>query len=91
MTDETWGSWIEHDGSGCPCKGMYVRTERRDGRVVEGVAGQRNSHNVWDWYDQPADWSHDKVIRYRIRRLSSMQHLIRIAQNPAPMPEEVMV
>ncbi len=26
--NEEWGPWIEHDGAGCPCVGMWVQTER---------------------------------------------------------------
>lgn len=76
---EQWGPWIDHDGKGCPCKGMMVKVELRDGRV-EGpfIAHSRGSkifagharHDAWVHKPKPCD-----VIRYRIRKPKGMQML----------------
>ncbi|MCZ0962853.1 hypothetical protein [Paracoccus benzoatiresistens] len=38
---EEWGPWVEHDGKGCPCIGMYVRMESKGcscRHLAEGIA-----------------------------------------------------
>lgn len=92
---EEWGPWIEHDGKGCPCVGMYVQVEKFSGVISEGrvasaeviTNGPRSA-----WVFRPFHLPLQRlsyVYRYRIRRPSALQTLIEIAANPAPLPEEV--
>lgn len=75
---EEWGPWIEHDGKGCPCVGMYAERIHDRGDVVIGVVlrGGRS----WEWAP-----GFTRVIRYRIRKprgLTILENLI--ADLPAP-------
>jgi len=90
MSDE-WGPWIEHDGKGCPCLGMWAQTERygknfvhfsTDGRILEPAN--------WDWSRfgerLPCGTVVSKILRYRIRKprgLTILESLL------ADLPERV--
>ena len=94
---EEWGPWIEHDGQGCPCVGMYFQGEfdKRSfmelasstrlspcGMKVEGVAAGGNS------------WLHDgitnsKITRYRIRKPRGLTMLERVARDVTAPIEQV--
>jgi hypothetical protein len=64
-----WGDWIEHDGKGCPCVGMYVRVVHEFWESQwEGVAKGGPS---WDW-----DSDYERIIRYRIRRPRALLDMI---------------
>lgn len=76
MSDE-WGPWIEHDGSGCPCPGLYVATVAPTGREMEHIAHgiacdgfgrrypvEKATADAWVWREP----EFDSVIRYRIRK-----------------------
>lgn len=86
---DEWGPWIEHDGKGCPCKGMWVLAKDDglwDDGLWEGVAGLEGGHS-WDWSNSH---SFTRVIRYRIRKPSALLDLIAMVENlPAPTPERV--
>jgi hypothetical protein len=84
---EEWGPWIEHDGRGCPCVGMWVEVEAGDPhtkrilrkveiRRVTGLGGWLNS-------DFPAFYV---VQRYRIRKPRGMVILESLL---ADLPETV--
>ena len=93
MTDSNeWGSWIEHDGSGCPVIGQYVQAEFRriikkapshyviiSPKVIEGIM-RRNPANIhgdsWNWRRG------NPVLRYRIRKPRGLTILERIAEQP---------
>lgn len=85
MSDE-WGPWIEHDGKGCPCVGMYVHVVFNMSNDFIGVAGVSPLFNMtnggsWNWRA-----GFDPIIRYRIRKprgLIILQSLI------ADLPEPV--
>ena len=85
-----WGPWIEHDGKGCPCVGMWVQAEYDvpprgpfahgsvSGKTWEGRARGRTS---WVWPDFRGN-----IIRYRIRKPRGMTILENlIADLPAPV------
>lgn len=89
MSDE-WGPWIEHDGKGCPCVGMFVHRiyERPGLDVKDGVVKSekigfvRNSGSGnWHWVRGYAP-----VIRYRIRKPRGLTILESIL---ADLPEKV--
>ena len=60
---EEWGPWVEHDGKGCPCRGMIVESEQADGlieiHIADGVSrcaytGKPkprtfNDVDLWNW------------------------------------------
>lgn len=79
MSDEQWGPWIEHDGSGCPCVGQYVQVKFDDDRPdVFGF-----SYGV---LDETSGWLLENAcrvavfIRYRIRKpkgLTILQDILR--------------
>jgi hypothetical protein len=95
MSDEEWGPWVEHDGNGCPCVGMYVhmvldgiskidintRTQHiNGGRELVGIASGGRS---WFW-----DKSLRKIIRYRVRKPKGLKMVEELIQNlPAPTKE----
>ena len=82
MSDE-WGPWIEHDGKGCPCVGMYVHRiydviarDAQDGcfknEKIGRVTNQRSRSWIWTV-------GYARVIRYRIRKprgLTILENLI---------------
>lgn len=75
MSDQ-WGPWIEHDGKGCPCVGMWVEAvcECQPGvfTVAEGITGSFGGESWhWEnWCKPSAYWRClcARVIRYRIRK-----------------------
>lgn len=94
---EEWGPWIEHDGSGCPCVGMYAQWVWDNGVIREGIAGISRVNpitgevlgarkgcgpNVWDWATKPIR----RAIRYRIRKPRGMTILESLLEN---LPDEV--
>lgn len=98
--DKEWSEWFEHDGKGCPCKGMWVKTETGAGDVEEHIAGgllifdpRGNvdaSCDLWDYATLlSGDWP-DRIIRYRIRRPRALLQLIEMVENlPAPAQPRV--
>lgn len=96
MSDgEEWGPWVEHDGRGCPCRGMVVESEERRGLVEVHIAGGIGSGGAlqWNWdaarrAGYPIGW---QIIRYRIRKprgLTILENLI--ADLPAPVQPEAV-
>lgn len=100
--DQEYGPWIDHDGSGCPCKGKIVQTEVLGRGISEHVAhgtfhiggvpcAPPSSHDfvtdAWIW-DEPI---FGNVIRYRIRKPDALRALIAMVENiGAPsQPERV--
>ena len=85
---EEWTEWQEHDGKGCPCKGMWVRTEERGGLIEEHIAeGVRSDapFSAWNW----EGWDTD-IIRYRVRKPRALLQLIEMVENlPAPAQPRV--
>jgi len=89
-----WGLWIEHDGKGCPCVGMWVQALRTTGIIAEGIAGSQcaakgfspdSPASAWVWIKHP-DRTSDWFIRYRIRKPRGMAILEAIlADLPAPV------
>ena len=77
---EEWGPWIDHDGKGCPCVGLVVQVERRNGEVVGPYVAYskrkgyptpgNNMHDSWYHLPKPRD-----IIRYRIRKPLAMSIL----------------
>lgn len=68
MMDEEWGPWIEHDGKGCPCRGMWVECQFDDLRPnIEGVARGDDVDGTCGWY-----WRNKNrvavFVRYRVRK-----------------------
>lgn len=89
MSDD-WGPWIEHDGKGCPCRGMWVQRiynrpafDDASGKWIGGkeglvVCGGKS----WTWEIKI------RVIRYRIRKPHALQQLRDMIENlPAPARE----
>lgn len=90
---EEWGPWIEHDGRGCPCRGMYVqalaeksihaissntRMVKVSEYVMEGVASNGGS-----WSGNPY---YNRYLRYRIRKPKGLQILEALLKD---LPETV--
>ena len=86
MTSEEWGPWIEHDGNGCPCVGMWcqvvfddagnaiVSNGRVSGNIFEGtVSGKHGWHGP--------DEIGFEVIRYRIRKPRGLTVLEDLLEN----------
>lgn len=82
---EEWGPWIEHDGKGCPCMGMWVQVQNLNAcRIWEGVACSEGGRS-WDW-----STGYRPVVRYRIRRPRALLQLIEMVENlPAPAQPRV--
>ena len=88
MTEEEWGPWIEHDGSGCPLRvGSYTEEIgiSPTGLPTEGSGFlNRDELPSWDWtnYGKIINGiAYGKVIRYRIRKPKALQQLREIAEN----------
>lgn len=93
MSDE-WGPWIEHDGRGCPCVGMWVHRiyDRVAVDVSDGVLKNEKIGRVKNAASKSWFWTrrYARVIRYRIRKprgLTILENLI--ADLPAPVRPEV--
>lgn len=87
MTEhDEWEPWIEHDGRGCPCKGMYAQVKLSHSfynpdinawvNCDEGIVrGGRN----WLWAIKvPLG---PKIIRYRVRNPRALQQLRDLVEN----------
>lgn len=95
MSDsEEWGPWIEHDGRGCPCVGLTVMAELKNG-IIEGpfIAGKDAIESLGSPNVIGSAWVHKKhphynnnwIIRYRIRKPRALRQLIEMVENlPAP-------
>lgn len=89
--DQEYGPWIDHDGSGCPCKGKIVQTECLGVGVREHVAhgvityqGREITPLEFDFVRDTWTWkqpSHGDVIRYRIRKPDALRALIAMVEN----------
>jgi len=73
-TNEEWGPWIAHDGSGCPVAGMFTRDMLADGTTEDGIVDPSCASpppdycSLWIWASIPDYKFHRRVIRYRIRK-----------------------
>lgn len=92
-TDE-WGPWIEHDGSGCPCKGSFVHV----GFALPGGEVKAIALNGESWFWTTPDYCGatrlkagkraNPIIRYRIRKPRGMAVLETVMENlNAPIVE----
>ena len=80
---EEWGPWIEHDGKGCPCVGMYVHVIGENREEAFGLAGSEGAGS-WDWSKAPR---YTRLTHYRIRKPRALQQLRdMIAGLPTPTP-----
>lgn len=87
---EEWGPWVEHDGRGCPCKGMFVEAVDRWGHhdrfvawtVLRGRPYIDEHFNAWVWSGHP-----DDIIRYRIRKPRAMKRLNEILREVEDRPK----
>ena len=97
---EQWGPWIEHDGKGCPCKGMYAQWFWDNGTPRAGFAGintvcrhtgvvlgpsRGNVPNAWCWSSNPSR----RVVRYRIRKPRALVEMIQRVEALPSQPERV--
>ena len=95
---EEWGPWIEHDGKGCPCEGLFVEVKLRCGYfyIVEAANKSavnkfhvkcplqpNNPKNRWVW--GTVDPSNE-IIRYRIRKPRAMKQINALLQD---LPQDV--
>ena len=78
--DNEWGPWIEHDGNGCPCKGMFVHVVFQDEHEWECIAGSFGGQS-WDWTTGCT-----RIVRYRIRKPRGLTILEDLLEN---LPESV--
>jgi hypothetical protein len=46
MKDGEWGPWIEHDGKGCPCRGMVIEAKWLQGNGSLGSISE-DGDKVW--------------------------------------------
>ena len=87
---QEWGPWIEHDGRGCPCRGVFVHIEFASGFEAIGVAGSYLKADTpfpdgsWNW----ANLLLDPILRYRIRRPRALRELIELVET---LPEREAV
>ncbi len=98
--DEDWGPWIEHDGKGCPCLGMWAERYGVSKTHFAGMPGVKEITKAgivvnplaWDWDNYglpgPRGLLIPKIIRYRIRRPKALRDLIHMVEN-LPQPERV--
>lgn len=101
MSDEEWGPWIVHDGTGCPLKpGQFVHVEYYRAQYVGPILpGHETDPRGWtcefcegtgygdSWiWDSPGPFR--PVIRYRIRKPRGLLILEERLRN-LPQPEEV--
>ena len=86
MNDEgEWGPWVEHDGKGCPVKGMWVHIVRAEG--LESETRATGSFHImagsgWIWRSIPKPLLPYRIIRYRVRKPRGLTILKRIAAEP---------
>lgn len=91
---EEWGSWIEHDGNGCPLlSGTVALLKHVDalGRVstYQVKIGRDVDHPDWDHknFRKVVSWRGmtgvaGAVLAYRIRRPDALRRLIDLAADP---------
>ena len=82
-----WTGWITHDGSGCPCVGMYTQTEHDHGDKVTLYEGMAKGLDSWYWSDDWDRWF-TKIIRYRIRKPKGLTMLENLLQEEPVTQEE---
>lgn len=94
MTDQEFGPWILHDGSGCPQEvqvGRYIQAVTQDYTGgewnEEGVVHQAAAESPC-WWMKEANGDFKRVLRYRLRRSPGVQ---RLADMIRTVPEEEMV
>jgi hypothetical protein len=101
MADE-WGPWIEHDGWGCPCRGLFVHivigpseiADPDDPNAGEWLPGWTplNSREAVGIAEPTGSWFwlplYFPIIRYRIRRPRAVRELIDLAES---LPEREAV
>lgn len=90
---EEWGPWIEHDGEGCPCVGMYAQAlaemeisaisrntkmVKVSDRVMEGIATEGGSWGMKEGFN--------RYLMYRIRKPKGLQILEALLKD---LPESV--
>ena len=90
---EEWTDWFDHDGKGCPCKGLWVQAvfDRGFPLISEGIAlgSWPRFPDQWDWAVCDAVGK-ARIIRYRIRRPRALLQLIEMVENlPAPAQPRV--
>lgn len=94
---EEWGPWIEHDGKGCPCVGMFVEVVEvhvfdltvcdprkiiaRGGNGWRAKPGQLVPHS-----SRPSCFARP-IIRYRIRKPRALLEMIERARKLDDAPE----
>lgn len=92
MSDE-WGPWIEHDGKGCPCKGMRVEVRKRCGALKSGTIRSKavmpeGPDSAWIWDEARPAWLRlTEVVAYRVSRPKALQQLIERARELDDAPE----
>lgn len=93
---EDWGTWIEHDGKGCPVVGLLVIAQTADGETERLVAGSEcvargldpnDWRSAWVWLHSAGPLP-SEIIRYRVRQPRAMRDLRRLAEAPRA-PEAV--
>ena len=78
----TYGPWINHDGKGCPCLGMWVHSVHCNGMEFEGIAGSQGGQS-WDWSNYQR---YSRIVRYRIRKPKGMEVIDQIMRKIATLP-----
>jgi hypothetical protein len=81
---EEWGPWVEHDGKGCPCVGMWVHRVFLDNSERNGILVPQSWMMSWHWKSLDRDgWSMTPrqtraipVTRYRIRKPRALLDMI---------------
>lgn len=96
---EEWGPWIEHDGKGCPVKGLFIHgvfNRPSGGDTNPKVSIINGGWEVIGIAGGGASWVYDhreenpKILRYRIRRPRALLQLIEMVENlPAPAQPRV--
>ncbi len=96
MTNEPeWGPWTQHDGKGCPVDGQYVRVEKFNGQISEGIAGsvcRARGVSPDDWFASNWVWLPSGPVpadirAYRVRKPRGLTILDALL---ADTPDEVM-
>ena len=88
MSSEEWGPWIEHDGKGCPCVGMWVRAEFTNslGYIAQSE-GRAGSDGGWSWrWGDAVENRWCLILRYRIRKPRGMKIIEELLEK-LPGPE----
>ncbi len=92
MSDEEWGPWIDHDGKGCPVKGMFVHAVFIDGSEYIGITRGLGGSWTYGDVDDVSTWSppnlsknkhFDKcrpIIKYRVKKPKGLTILEELLQ-----------